>query len=884
MKDIHFKGMTTMPSEHEAKDGELSLAINLVAHNGELHPRHISDDLLEQYVDSDGESYRLLLRHGTLGIYEHHDAEQGYRYFWRGTEGAFDGGIHPFWHDDEGRQARAISELHDVVVLAFDHEMVYFLYDETDGQWHHLRPRQLRYTLTVDQRQQEQVNVSVAIDNNLKKWLTHPDQPVNGQATLLKNLFCEWKSGDVASGATLALAHIEQAIKRAVANRNAFTHQHVTFGMAALRLFDGSHLLLSNPFALLPADGEPTLTVEGDGEKQWLRSSTCLHRHSARVEFAQETDSLMVSRLVQGVDIFLSEPQTLLDLSGATTIESDENGMAIRMKYSWASANELERRMRALTYRHALHIALADFGQAVGIPRCTGGEVLDTRDFRRHEMGVGVLHRLEDRLCCGAVTVTPQSPLSVAVNYLFANQGSGGRASTDQRLLECICGERPDIDEQEEGLTADVVSIVYLREGDTSAKRVFMDKVRYPLAGCFSYPDRRAYAMDIHLRFTDSEGNHHYRRSITLRGTDNSGMTLGLWTGNAGGHATGRHALHSMFLQQVRNVTFSTDDHLWHPSADLWTRESAEEWTAVAEWAQQEARGLHQDNLLVTSLPDNPLVFPDEGHLYVGNGTIKALTSRVRRYGGILFGQYPLYAFCSDGVWALQRGEGDTWRGKYRVSRQPCVGGMPIETDDEVVYLSDQGLMQLDGSKLTRLDEPISGTPFDPSSLPFFDKMMSTLFGDRFSKRLWQPPTFINSRLLYNSRLRQISIIDPSQTLFATCDVESGAWGLAEYGIDSEEPLPVVALTRPMSDTFHTPRRMRSVKVCGQFRRRCDTESPLLCIMLWGSNDQYHWHLAGSSRYTTLQLPTGSPWRWHRIAIAGWMAPDERISHMNVEY
>ena len=117
---------------------------------------------------------------------------------------------------------------------------------------------------------------------------------------------------------------------------------------------------------------------------------------------------------------------------------------------------------------------------------------------------------------------------------------------------------------------------------------------------------------------------------------------------------------------------------------------------------------------------------------------------------------------------------------------------------------------------------------------------------------------------------------------FEIRDIDSGEWGLVEYGIDGEATLPVVALTRPISDADHVPRRLKSVKVCGQFRHRCQTDEPLLCTLLWGSNDQYHWHLVGSSRCTTLQLSTGSPWRWHRIAVAGWMAPDERLGHIMV--
>ena len=876
MKNITLKGMKTMPSEHEACDGELSLAINLVNHAGEWYPRQISEHDTEMSVDTDGYAYRRIIRHQGIDIFERYDDDNGYSYHWSADSDT----LHPFWYDD-GQKVNATSSMGELLVFASDSGLVYHFFDQSDATWHHLRQETLRYTIEVDQRMQHRVTLRTPVDSTLQRYLLHADEVVNGQATLLKRLFTEWRNNDVATGASLALARMEQVLDRELSHSGSHEHKHIRLIIATLRLFDGSQILMSNPFALAPADGEPTLTVVSNGDEKMLCTNTCLHSHTVKVRLAEDIDEVMARQLVQGIDIYQSPPMTMLDLSGATTIDTDSEGMATRLCYSWADANTLTTRLAGTSFQHALHIALTDFGQAVVIPRNSDGDTLDISDMRRQSFGARVLRTLDSHLCAAAITTKENSAFSIPVSCMFRNLDGEERTTDDDRLMECLCGERPDIDEQEEGLPADVVCVVHLREGTTAGTRAFIDHLRYPLPGILAYPDRRAYAMDLHLRFTDSSGSHFYRKSVSLRPLGTSGMAIALWSGNGGGHACGRAAVHSLILQQARSMRYDATDQRWHDVADLWTRETAEEWMAAEALAQQTPSSAMRGNRMYTSVADNPLVFPAGGRITIGDGTINALTSRVKRYGGIQFGQYPLYAFCSDGVWALQRGDGIAWRDKYQVSRYPCVAGQPVETDDHVAYLSEQGLVRLDGGTLSRMGDALSGELFDTSTLPYFDMMMNTLFGERFAhlpcgRLSWSS----NSRLIYDKQWRQISIIDPTQTLHATCDSDSGEWGLVEYGAEETDSIPVVALTRQISTATHEWQRWRRVEICGLFRKRHEGREPLLCLMLWGSNEQFHWHLLGSSRCPVLQLPTGSPWRWHRIAIAGWMARDERISHV----
>ena len=847
MKNITLKGMNTMPSEHEARDGELSLAINLVAHAGELHPQQVNEMFPPVPPFETGDS--------------------------------------PVPFDGEGQHVNAVAYIDDLMVTAYDDHLLYSLYDEDGEQWHHLRQQDLRYTMTIDQRAQRRVTLTIPVDSTLQRCLQEPDKAVSGQKTLLRQLFTEWENDDVATGATIALAHAEQALDKEMARSGRQEHKHISLVIAAMRLFDGSHILMSNPMALIPADGEPTLEVITDGDEKRLRTTACLHSHTVTVNLANDVDMMMVGRLVQGIDIYQSEPLTRLDLRGAATIITDESGMATRLSFGWVNGNVVAARLARATFRHVLHIATADFGTTMLIPRESNGEVLDISDMHRHDFGARVMRTIDGRLCAAQISTLQASPFSIATSYVFRNLDTTERGSADERMMECLCGERPDIDEHEEGLTAEVVNVVHLRNGATATTRAFHDHVRYPLPGIIAYPDSTAFLMELHLCFRDSEGEHHYRRDLSLRQVGSTGMAIGLWSGSSGGHAASRPVVHSVVLQQARSMRYDDDAARWRAVADLWTRESADEWEAAMAMAQQTPTPTTDSNMLYTSLEGTPLVFPPTGRIAVGDGTITALTPRVRRYGGIQFGQYPLYVFCTDGVWALQRGDGTSWRGKYQVSRYACTMAQPAETADQVVYLSDDGLIQLDGGKATRISGALDGMLFDTNALPYFNMMMHTLFGERFAPLPSGWLTWSDrSTLVCNRRQRQVTVVDPSQTLHATVDLDSGCWGLMEMGIDPVGgTIPVVALTREISTPEHSLQRWRRVEVCGLFRQRHDTNGTLLCILLWGSNDQYHWHLLGSSRCPILLKPVGSPWRWYRVAIAGWMAHDERISHLKIE-
>ena len=131
-------------------------------------------------------------------------------------------------------------------------------------------------------------------------------------------------------------------------------------------------------------------------------------------------------------------------------------------------------------------------------------------------------------------------------------------------------------------------------------------------------------------------------------------------------------------------------------------------------------------NVMKVSAVDNPLFFPAKNTYTPSHEDILALCSNTVALSQGQFGQYPLYLFCKDGIWAMA---GDTsgsiaYATARPVSREVCINpGSLCCIDSGVAFVSNRGLMLLQGGKLTCLSASL-----DCNTMPIKDALPSTLF------------------------------------------------------------------------------------------------------------------------------------------------------------
>ncbi len=120
---------------------------------------------------------------------------------------------------------------------------------------------------------------------------------------------------------------------------------------------------------------------------------------------------------------------------------------------------------------------------------------------------------------------------------------------------------------------------------------------------------------------------------------------------------------------------------------------------------------ISRNNVLKVSALNNPIYFPPEQTYQPCNGKIIGMCSNTAAMSQGQFGQYPLYVFCDDGVYALSVGTGGVaYASQSPVTRDECVSGKSIVgTDSEVVFASQKGLMAIQGAQVRLLSEDLDG-------------------------------------------------------------------------------------------------------------------------------------------------------------------------------
>lgn len=121
-------------------------------------------------------------------------------------------------------------------------------------------------------------------------------------------------------------------------------------------------------------------------------------------------------------------------------------------------------------------------------------------------------------------------------------------------------------------------------------------------------------------------------------------------------------------------------------------------------------------NKIYTSEADNPYSFPANAINTVGIGTILGVASTTRALSQGQFGQYPLMAFSTDGIWALNVSNTGTYSGIHPISREVCSNPKSItQLDQSVIFATNRSLSKIVESQVASLSDLLNGPYFDIS-------------------------------------------------------------------------------------------------------------------------------------------------------------------------
>lgn len=129
----------------------------------------------------------------------------------------------------------------------------------------------------------------------------------------------------------------------------------------------------------------------------------------------------------------------------------------------------------------------------------------------------------------------------------------------------------------------------------------------------------------------------------------------------------------------------------------------------LADFLKDEKKYEDDSHKVYQSEVNNPFYYPVSGVNTFSSKVLGLATATAPLSQG-QFGQFPLYVFTEDGIWAMETAADGSFVTSKPLSREVCSNTASITPIDQaVIFMSDKGLMLLQGSQITELSPYMNG-------------------------------------------------------------------------------------------------------------------------------------------------------------------------------
>lgn len=317
---------------------------------------------------------------------------------------------------------------------------------------------------------------------------------------------------------------------------------------------------------------------------------------------------------------------------------------------------------------------------------------------------------------------------------------------------------------------------------------------------------------------------------------------------------------------------------------------------------------IEQSGKIYTSEVNNPFVFPARGINTIGTGRVIGMATATKALSEGQYGQFPLYAFTSEGVWALEVSSNGTYSSKNPTTRDVCLNPDSItQIDTAVLFTSQRGIMLLQGAQCICISEEIHRNNFKPSTL---DGYATLLQHAHLPEALTPQPLEVmlhTLRMIYDYPHQRIIVYTPStdasqKHLAYVYSLKSKAWGMMitnishhvniypeTIAVDGEGSLLdysqrdataspfVLGITRPL----HLEAR-DSYKTIRDLCLRGELADSTFATALYGTHDLKHYDIIASSLSERISGISGSPYKAYRLAFVGKLGESENLTAVSI--
>lgn len=326
-------------------------------------------------------------------------------------------------------------------------------------------------------------------------------------------------------------------------------------------------------------------------------------------------------------------------------------------------------------------------------------------------------------------------------------------------------------------------------------------------------------------------------------------------------------------------------------------------------------RTIRQANTVYVADVNNPFKFSATNTISVGSGSLLGIVPAVEALSQGQFGEYPMYALTSEGVWSLRPNEQGVYVTVRPVSRDVCSNPASItQIDHSVVFTTEQGLMMLHGNSTDCLSDILDVTyGSSPLSLP---KLKDFLLkqGVKESDIPSVPfRTFLSGALLmYDYSGKRIIVYNPAKASDGTplysyayvFFIKGRRWGVMPSSIiasantypdavaqdedgnilnlslpDYLNACKGVLVTRPFKLGQHD-----ILKTVDTVIQRGKLRHNHVSQILYASNDLISWMPVWSSGSMYMRGFRGTPYKYFKLALCCDLDKDESLYGFTVQF
>lgn len=851
-QEVILKGLTHSPSDYDCQDGELATCLNLINEDGSLHP-------IQQPIIVESSKNITIYQYSSIelvhkvthnqAIHSHYiirssDPQDRERWGWLEQDSEYETPTEFLLGDDF--HVNSVCAIGNVLCFVGIKTTKYAIWK--NGSYLIFGKEDLQFSVEIANTYHQDLTLKVEAGDDFYQYFIVED----GNLNLYYNTS--------AIGTRKMFTDLDAIANKKLAELGTEYLKRNVFGVAALRLYDGTYINISNPFVLPSAESNAVsrkINIYKDPVKpdapngKTITSGVGINKYA--IEIREVGNLQQYEDIVQGVDIFLTNGESFYQIDKSYPLASEDG-------IQWLFLNDMNARdvhdtIGNMPFYHSIFIPLSEFEHPQVVKRPTQTEEnISLADLNRIAFG-------------GTTAITYNNRLHIA----------GIRNNIDSSLVRQPYGYK-----NEEYLTA-------IYEIPTNNGTYYLNGYIGNWQDIIAVPISNVKEIIVYEKRTSG----YRKKRFKLYSPSNFGL--------------------SFFVQ---TLTGGIDDIMGGDWYDI----TESDWNAIKQkaddFAASNSDDSYQPSLIRVSEAENPLVFPAKNSVQVGSSIVSAMAANTRPISEGQFGDAPLYAFTDEGVWVLMLREEGTYIARQPVNRDICSNPKGIlQIDDAVLFPTERGIMMQQGRESVCLTDVLDDYPFDFLSIyshstkdkTYPNKLLalgnipeSDVKYVRFRKYLEE------ADMIYDYYDSRIIVFNPNYTYAYVYSLKSKMWGTMHnvfnkrvniypesYATDKEgkildvyvkeptENVPFFLCSRPLTLGQDAYKTMFDCITRGYFS---SIQAGKCVMVLFGSNDLANWYYVGSSVNRYLRNLLGSPYKYFRLALMGNLAPKESISALSTEF